>query len=111
MGCNSVRTQLPQKTLGQASIPTLLGNFGQVYGKAQISFEILNPSSAIYFLKHGLKKNGKGFSLETRARNIYVKNFTNEKESHFKLFIKSCLDDSCCGRLIPVVIQKQRDFA
>lgn len=30
MGCNSVRTQLPQKTLGQASIPTLLGNFGQV---------------------------------------------------------------------------------
>lgn len=30
MGCNSVRTKLPQKTLGQASISTLLGNFGQV---------------------------------------------------------------------------------
>lgn len=30
MGCDSVRTQLPQKTPGQASVPTLLGNFGQV---------------------------------------------------------------------------------
>lgn len=56
MGCNSVRTKLPQKTLGQASISTLLGNFGQVYGKAQISLEILNPSAAIYFLKCGLRK-------------------------------------------------------
>lgn len=56
MGCNSVRTELPQKTLGQASISTLLGNFGQVYGKAQISLEILNPSAAIYFLKYGLRK-------------------------------------------------------
>lgn len=29
--------------------------FFQVYGKAQISLEILNPSAAIYFLKYGLK--------------------------------------------------------
>lgn len=56
MGCNSVRAQLPQKTLGQTSVPTLLGNLGQVYGKAQISLEILNSSAAIYFLKYGLKK-------------------------------------------------------
>lgn len=31
-------------------------NFFQVYGKAQISLEILNPSVAIYFLKYGLRK-------------------------------------------------------
>lgn len=111
MGCNSVRTQLPQKTLGQASIPTLLGNFGQVYGKAQISLEILNPSAAIYFPMYELKKNGRGSSLETRVRTIYVKNFINEEGSQFKLFIKPYLDDSCYGRLIPVVIQKQRGFA
>lgn len=56
MGCDSVRAQLPQKALGQAGISTLLGNLGQVYGKAQISLEILNPSAAIYFLKYGWKK-------------------------------------------------------
>lgn len=31
-------------------------NFFQVYGKAQISLEVLNPSVAIYFLKYGLRK-------------------------------------------------------
>lgn len=31
-------------------------NFFQVYGKAQISLEILNPSAAISFLKFGLRK-------------------------------------------------------
>lgn len=30
MGCNSIRIKLPQTALGQTSIPTFLGNFGQV---------------------------------------------------------------------------------
>lgn len=30
MGCNAVRTQLSQETFGQTSVPTFLGNIGQV---------------------------------------------------------------------------------
>lgn len=54
-------------------------HFFQVYGKAQISLEILNSSAAIYFLKYGLRKM-KGapvwrpeFALYDTSRTLQMK--------------------------------------
>lgn len=86
MGCNSVRAQLPQKTLGQAGIPTLLGNFGQVYGKAQISLEILNPSAAIYFLKYVLKTM-KGAPVWRPELALYMSRTLQMRKGHSLNFL------------------------
>lgn len=60
--------------------------FFQVYGKAQISLEILNPSAAIYFLKYVLKTM-KGAPVWRPELALYMSRTLQMRKGHSLNFL------------------------